>query len=91
MVRGLSNFHFSDHLCENCVAGKHNRSVFPTKSEYRALKKLQLIHGDICGPIQPLIVRERIYYFLLVDDYSWLMWVAFLKEKSDTFQYFKTF
>ena len=33
----------------------------------------------------------RRYYFLLVDDYSQLIWVAFLKEKSDAFQYLKTF
>ena len=27
----------------------------------------------------------------LVNDYSRLMWVAFLKEKSDAFQHFKIF
>ena len=32
MVRGLPNFCFSDHLCRNCVAGKHNRSAFPNES-----------------------------------------------------------
>ena len=91
MVRGLPNFHFSDHLSRNCVAGKHNRSAFPHESEYKASKRLQLIHGDICGPIQPSTVGGRRYYFLLVDDYSRLMWVAFLKEKLDEFQYFKRF
>ena len=91
MVRGLPNFCFSDHLCRNCVAGKHNRSTFPNESEYKASKRLQLIHGNICGPIQPSTIGGRRYYFLLVDDYSRLMWVAFLKEKSDVFQYFKKF
>ena len=91
MVSGLPKFRFSDHLCRNCVAGKQNRSSFPNKSEYRASKKLQLIHGDICGPIQPSIVGGRRYYFLLIDDYSRLMWVAFLKEKSGAFQHFKIF
>ena len=91
MVSGLPKFRFSDHLCRNCVAGKQNRSSFPNKSEYRASKKLQLIHGDICGPIQPSTVGGRRYYFLLIDDYSRLMWVAFLKEKSEEFQHFKSF
>ena len=91
MVSGLPKFCFSNHLCRNCVEGKQNRSSFPNKSEYRASKRLQLIHGDICGSIQPSAVGGRRYYFLLIDDYSRLMWVAFLKEKSDAFQHFKSF
>ena len=91
MVSGLPKIHFSDHLCRNCMAGKQNRRPFPNKSEFRASKKLQLIHGDICGPIQPSRVGGRRYYFLLIDDYSWLMWVAFLKDKSDAFLHFKSF
>ena len=91
MVRGLASFRFYDHLCINCVAGKQNRSSFPNESEYRASKRLQLIHGDICGPIQPSTVGGRRYYFLLIDDYSRLMWVAFLRENSDAFQHFKSF
>ena len=91
MVNGLPNFHFSDHLCRSCMAGKQNRRSFPDKSEFRASKKLQLIHGDICGPIQPSTVGGRRYYFLMIDDYSRLMWVAFLKEKSEAFQQFKRF
>ena len=90
MVRGLPNFRFSDHLCKNCVARKHNRIAPPNESKYRASKKLQLIHGDICGPLRPSTEGGRRYYFLLVDDYSHLIWVAFLKEKSGAFQYFKT-
>ena len=90
MVSGLPRFRFSDHLCRNCVAGKHKRSFFPNKSEYRASKRLQLVHGDICGPIQPSIVGGRRYYFLLIDDYSRLMWVAFLNKKLDAFQHFKS-
>ena len=91
MVSGLPKIHFSDHLCKNCLAGKQIRRPFPKKSEFRASKKLQLIHGDICGPIQPSTVGGRRYYFLLIDDYSRLMWVAFLKEKSEAFQHFEKF
>ena len=91
MVSVLPKFRFSNHLCRNCVAGKHNRSSFLNKSEYRASKRLQLIHGDICGSIKPSTVGGRRYYFLLIDDYSRLMWVAFLREKSDAFQHFKSF
>ena len=73
------------------MAGKQNRKPFPDKSKFRASRKLQLIHGDICGPIQPSTVGGRRYYFLLIDDYSRLMWVAFLKDNLDAFQQFKKF
>ena len=81
MVTGLPKYRFSDNLCRNCVARKHSRSVFQNASEFRASKRLELIHGDICGPIKPSIVGGRRYYFQIVDDYSRLMWVTFLKEK----------
>ena len=70
MVRGLPNICFSDHLCRNCVAGKHSRRAFPSISSFQATKRLELIHGDICEPIQPSTIGGRRYYFLLVHDFT---------------------
>ena len=50
---------------------------------------MELIYDDICGPIQPSTIGGRRYYFLLVDDFSRLLWVFFLKEKSEAYHYFK--
>ena len=91
MVRGLPNICFSDRLCKNCVASKHSRRAFPSVSSFRDTKRLELIHGDICEPIQPSTIGGRRYYFLLVDDFTRLMWVFFLKEKLEAFQHFKIF
>ena len=91
MVRGLPNICFSDRLCRNCVAGKHSLRAFPSVSSYRATKRLELIHVDICAPIQPSTIGRRRYYFLLVDDFTRLMWVFFLKEKSEEYHHFKIF
>ena len=91
MVRGLPNISFSDCLCRNCVVGKHSRSTFPSASPFRAIKRLELIHCDICGPIQPSTIGGRRYYFLLVDDFTRLLWVFFLKEKSEAYHHFKVF
>ena len=91
MLRGLPNISFTYRLCRNCVAGKHSRSAFPSVSSYQATKRLELIHGDICGPIQQSTIGGRRYYFLLVDDFTWLMWVCFRKEKSDAYHHFKIF
>ena len=67
MLRGLPKLQFSNHLCRNCVARKYSRNAFPTKSSFRASKRFELIHGDICGPIQPSNIVGRRYYFLPVD------------------------
>ena len=36
-------------------------------------------------------VHEKNYFMLVIDDYSRLTWVAFLKEKSEAFEKFKVF
>ena len=89
MVRGLPNVNFSDRLCRSCVAGKQSRSSFPSASSFRATKRLELLYGDICGPITPSTIGNRRYYFLLIDDFTRIMWVFFLREKSEAFQHFK--
>ena len=89
LVRGLPNIVFSDRVCRNCVAGKHSRRKFSSSSAYRATKRLELVHGDICGPIKPSTIGGRRYFLLLVDDFTRIMWVFFLKEKSEAFQHFK--
>ena len=76
MVSRLPNFCFFDHLCKSCVARKHSQSSFPNASDFRASKRLELVHGDICGPIQPSTFDGIRYYLLIVDDFSQLMWVV---------------
>ena len=45
------------------------------------LRRDELIHGDICEPIQPSTLAGRRYYLLVVDDFSRLMWGSFSKSK----------
>ena len=52
---------------------------------------LELVHGDICGPISPATVGGSKYFLLLVDDYSRVMWVPMIKNKSKPFQPFFKF
>ncbi|KAK3881424.1 hypothetical protein Pcinc_014144 [Petrolisthes cinctipes] len=50
----------------------------------KATEKLELIHCDLAGPIDPP-ARERFKYAITsVDDYSGVIMVYFLKHKSDT-------
>lgn len=70
---------------------KQTRKGFPQQAEFHAKKPLELIHGDLCGPITPNTPAGNMYILLLVDDYSRVMWTYLLKNKSEAFEAFKKF
>ena len=53
MVGGLPIMHKVNKLCHECVHSEQSKSSFPSQSSYRAEKPLELIHVDLCGPIEP--------------------------------------
>jgi hypothetical protein len=55
---------------------------FPRTTQRHADDMLQLVHGDLCGPIMPVTPSGNCYFLLLVDDYSCHMWVALLATKD---------
>ena len=46
---------------------------------------------DLCGPSRKEGTGKENYFMLVIDDYSRLTWVAFLKEKYEAFEKFKIF
>ena len=75
MVRGLPHIKHGGELCDSCLAGKQRRLPFPKVAKYRAADALELVHGDLCGPITPGTNGGRRYFLLLVDDCSRYMWL----------------
>jgi transposase InsO family protein len=57
--------------------------LFPTQAKFRAEHALDLVHGDICGPVTPATLGGKKYFLLLVDDYSHFMWLLLMAAKSD--------
>ncbi|RVX23984.1 Retrovirus-related Pol polyprotein from transposon TNT 1-94 [Vitis vinifera] len=53
LVNGLPQFQAPLKVCEDCLVGKQRRNPFPKESTWRASQILQLVHADICGPINP--------------------------------------
>jgi hypothetical protein len=45
---------------------------------------LELVHGDLCGPITPATPGGKKYFLLLVDVFSRYMWVELLPSKDCT-------
>lgn len=74
LVQGASSFVLEKEICGSCLLGKQIRAVFPQATTYRATKRLELIHGDLCGPITPSTHAGNRYIFVLIDDYSRYMW-----------------
>ncbi|KAL8116816.1 hypothetical protein AgCh_023110 [Apium graveolens] len=70
MAHGLPSFVQPKEACSGCLMTKQARKPFPRQSDFKAAKKLELIHGDLCGPISPPTTAGNRYFLLLVDDYS---------------------
>jgi transposase InsO family protein len=81
-VHGIPEIGQVGQLCEACQAEKQRHTSFPTKAEYRAERRLELVHGDLCGPISSTMPRGNKYFLLLVDDLSRYMWVAVIPSND---------
>jgi transposase InsO family protein len=83
MVDGLPCVEHIHQLCSGCATTKLKRRPFPTQAKRRADGLLDLVHGDICGPISPAAAGGKEFFLLLVDDHSRYMWLSLLANKSD--------
>lgn len=89
MVDGFPNFHVNKEICGVCKLGKQVREAFPTESQTKTKEKLEIVHTNVCGPMQTESLNGSIYFLLLVDDYTHMAWIYFLKQKSEVFSVFK--
>ena len=83
MVHGLPQIVHASQLCDTCLTGKQRRALFPQAMSYRASKKLELIHADLCGPIILGTPGGKRYFLLMVDDLSRFTWLALLASKDE--------
>jgi hypothetical protein len=91
LVHGIPRINHIDQLCADCIATKMKRSSFPSQAKRQPNGLLDLVHGDLCGPIASVTPGGKKYFLLLVDDRSRFMWVALLTAKSDTLVAVKMF
>jgi hypothetical protein len=80
----------SDSVYKHCQIGKQIRASLK-KKEHSTTKPLEIIHIDLCGPTRTKSVYEEHYFMLIIDDYTRMYWVYFLKQKSEAFEKFKTY
>lgn len=73
---------FMAELCEPCIMAKHNKAPFG-HSESKTTAPLELIHMDVCGPMQTTSLGGSKYVATFLDDYSRLSLVRPIARKSD--------
>ncbi|CAA7062303.1 unnamed protein product [Microthlaspi erraticum] len=91
MVNGLPSFKVNQEVCGACKRGKQARDAFPKESQTKTKEKLEIVHTDVCGPMQTMSLNGSRYFLLFVDDYSHVCWTYFLKNKSEAFGVFKMY
>jgi transposase InsO family protein len=91
MVKGLPDLKELEGKCEDCLTGKQHRETIPKQANWRASQKLELIHSNVCGPINPQSNGGNRYFITFTDDFSRKTWVYFLQDKSSVFEVFKRF
>nr|GEW14065.1 hypothetical protein [Tanacetum cinerariifolium] len=85
IVIGLPKLKFvKDHLCSFCELGRAKQKYFHTKTTPSSITWLQLLHMDLCGPMQVESINEKKYVLVIVDDYSRYTWTYFLRSKDET-------
>lgn len=70
-------------VCECCIRGKMSRIPFPQESNSKTKSILELVHTDVCGPMQTATPSNNRYILTIINDYSRYSKVHLLKQKSD--------
>lgn len=76
--------------CEACMYGKQHRESFTSR---KVVSKHcgDIVHADLCGPIEVPSIGGSRYFLLLKDDYSHFRFVYFLKQKTEVYEKVKAF
>ena len=91
MVRGFPLIEKPDNQCEGCILGKQHRENFPSGKSITEKAPLEIVHSDLCGPMQTPSLASSHYMLTFIDDFTRKTWVYFLKYKSEVFEKFCNF
>ncbi|XP_045452164.1 uncharacterized protein LOC123661222 [Melitaea cinxia] len=77
--------------CMPCLEGKMSAASYPRGQATRANQPLELIHSDVCGPMQEPSWGGARYLVTFTDDYSRKTFGYLMKQKSEVMSNFTTF
>src|SRR5579871_1204018 len=79
-----------EEVCEHCLYSRQHK-LLSTNTASRASNILELIHTDICGPMNYLSLGGAKYFIIFIDDKTRMTFIYFLKTKGEAFDKFKNF
>ena len=75
---------------ESCLERKMTKRPLSSKGN-RAIECLELVHIDVCCPINIQARGDYEYFIVFMDDFSWYGYVYLMHRKSESFEMFKEF
>nr|GEV03623.1 hypothetical protein [Tanacetum cinerariifolium] len=92
IVIGLPKLKYvKDQLFSSCKLSKAKRSSFKSKAIPSSKGRLNLLHMDLCCPMQVANINRKKYLLVIVDDYSRYTWNLFLRSNDETSEVLKDF
>ncbi|GFX33253.1 retrovirus-related Pol polyprotein from transposon TNT 1-94 [Trichonephila clavipes] len=85
-IDNVNNF-----TCETCDISKVTRKTHRSIDIYQSSQILELLHADLCGPINIESHGGAKYFMVIVDDFSGMYFTYFLKNKYEVFDIFSQF
>ena len=76
--------------CNACPLGKQHR-IPNSANHVPATVPGEIIHSDLCGPMQEKSIGGAIYFLLFKDDFSHFRTIIFIQNKSDVKTHIKNF
>jgi len=68
MVKGFPLIEKLDSLCEGCILSTQHRETFLTGKSVREEAPLEIVHSDLCGPMQTPSIDGNLYLLTFIDD-----------------------
>ncbi|KAG2799842.1 hypothetical protein PC118_g25515 [Phytophthora cactorum] len=78
-------------VCRGCQQGKMVQKPFPSNRDKRHYDTFELLHFDICGPMEENSLGGSKYLLLIVDEASGCMKGFCLRAKSESEDCIKTY
>ena len=80
-----------DKEYEACALGSMHKLPSPKQSTNKASKPLELMHTDLCGPMNVDSIDGSKYMLTFTDDYNRYITVYFITSKSEALSKFKEY
>ncbi|XP_036140851.1 uncharacterized protein LOC105835035 isoform X2 [Monomorium pharaonis] len=77
--------------CDSCSMSKLAQKPHKIIEYEVTSKPLELVYVDLCGPMPNDSIKGSRYMMVIVDDYTGMYFVYFLKHKSESLDYFIQF